>query len=744
MKSTILERRGADCWVGIALLFCSALWACSAEDGQSGESSAIECGRGENRVGDRCVSNSGRRENSDVSATDTTEDSETSAACAGGDQFCLDDETAVVCQPGGIELQIQCSSGQTCQDGSCVETGGCTPGSYAGCEDPHSYRLCDSSGEDFSVVDCPPEAPNCLAGLDECTTLSCVPRTTRCSPEEDSVIEICNEDGDSWSLSDRCDPGLTCESGACLSPCEENAKVASFLGCDYWALDLDNIEERCSAGECREGQTCNTTRNVCEPSAASQQFSVSVSNPNEEEITVTITNSGTAASFTETVAGQTAQSILLERLDVNGSGISRSGYHIETSLPVTVHQFNPSNNVGVFSNDASLLLPSNAGGTEYILVGWPTGPFGTGEHALSYAAVVAVGNDGPTTVTVTPSTSIQGGTGLPTISPGVATDVTLEYGQILSLQTLGTENADLSGTVLSSTQDILVFSGHECAFVPDSPITMFCDHMEQQLFPTDAWGTDYFLAKLAPRGTEVDVLRIVASQDNTALTTTPHAPGLNGLTLDRGEVFEYNTAQSFQITGTNPILVAQFLTGSNHSGIAPSCFNPLRAEDSWCTSSLACPLTCDRGPGYCAVRCTSTAQCEALTGGNVTCNDGYCAGATGIGDPAFSLAVPVNQFRDNYIFLTPADYREDWFTVVVPDGVVLTFDGEPLTTDGYIPIAETGYSYYHHPTSHESGADPAVAHTVTAEQPFGLLVYGYDCDVSYAYPGGLNLEGDSE
>ena len=81
---------------------------------------------------------------------------------------------------------------------------------------------------------------------------------------------------------------------------------------------------------------------------------------------------------------------------------------------------------------------------------------------------------------------------------------------------------------------------------------------------------------------------------------------------------------------------------------------------------------------------------------------------------------------------------------MVPDGVVLTFDGEPLTTDGYIPIAEPGYSYYHHPTSHESGADPAVAHTVTAEQPFGLLVYGYDCDVSYAYPGGLNLEGDSE
>ena len=39
-------------------------------------------------------------------------------------------------------------------------------------------------------------------------------------------------------------------------------------------------------------------------------------------------------------------------------------------------------------------------------------------------------------------------------------------------------------------------------------------------------------------------------------------------------------------------------------------------------------------------------------------------------------------------------------------------------------------------------SDPAQAHTLAGSRDFALQVYGYDCDVSYAYPGGLNLEAE--
>ena len=49
------------------------------------------------------------------------------------------------------------------------------------------------------------------------------------------------------------------------------------------------------------------------------------------------------------------------------------------------------------------------------------------------------------------------------------------------------------------------------------------------------------------------------------------------------------------------------------------------------------------------------------------------------------------------------------------------------------PIVGTGYGIIQAPVQ------PGV-HTVVGSQAFGLTAYGYDCDVSYAYPGGLKLQ----
>ena len=678
---------------------------------------------------------------------DLAEEPETSGPCTPNTATCRDAQTAVRCESGGIEVVTTCISPQTCENGACVDDDSCSPGAFQGCDDPNNVRICNDAGDGYDVEACGDDAPNCIASRDGCTEEVCIPRSTRCNPERPDDSELCNEAGSEWTFIETCSDGDECISGVCGSPCEENAKVASFLGCDYWALDLDNVDEDCDdEGGCRRGE-CNTSTNKCEPSAASQQFAVTVSNPNTDPVDVTIVNFATEAEQTVTVGAQDVRLIALDRLDVDGPTVNNNGYHITTTLPVTMHQFNPANNVGVFSNDASLLLPSNAGGLDYVVLGWPTGPFGSEDAgALGYAAVVAVGTAEATTVTVTSPVPIQGGDDFAEVPADTPTEFVLEYGQVLSLQTLATAGADLTGTRISAGQKILVFVGHECAFVPDDPVTPYCDHIEQQLFPVEAWGTSYFLAKLSPRGTEPDVFRVVAAENGTAITTNPMITGVHGRTMAAGEMFEFEATGGFSISGTKSIQVGQFMIGSAHEGVPASCQNPIAVPApvvtclAWAIGGGG--LTCRTVGGVAYASCSTDEQCQ----GSITTNppaicstDGLCSVGTGIGDPAYMLAVPVAQFRDNYAFFTPADYREDWVTAIVPDDATLTMDGTEVSTDGYVPIAD-GYSLVHISTSNTGGADPARVHTITGTAPFGLQVYGYDCNVSYAYPGGLNLE----
>jgi hypothetical protein len=94
------------------------------------------------------------------------------------------------------------------------------------------------------------------------------------------------------------------------------------------------------------------------------------------------------------------------------------------------------------------------------------------------------------------------------------------------------------------------------------------------------------------------------------------------------------------------------------------------------------------------------------------------------------VAVPNAQFRQDYIVLTPDEYQSDYVTVIAPSGALVNLDGAPLSG----PDASVGgFDIYR-----RSVADGV--HRLDSTVAFGLYAYGYDCDVSYAYPGGLNLE----
>src|SRR4029077_4611991 len=60
------------------------------------------------------------------------------------------------------------------------------------------------------------------------------------------------------------------------------------------------------------------------------------------------------------------------------TALTRHGYRVTSNVPVVAYQFNPLENVDVFSNDASLLKPvealrGSAGTLEdaYVVLGWP-------------------------------------------------------------------------------------------------------------------------------------------------------------------------------------------------------------------------------------------------------------------------------------------------------------------------------------------------------------------------------------
>ena len=107
-------------------------------------------------------------------------------------------------------------------------------------------------------------------------------------------------------------------------------------------------------------------------------------------------------------------------------------------------------------------------------------------------------------------------------------------------------------------------------------------------------------------------------------------------------------------------------------------------------------------------------------------------GSQAIGDPAFLTNVPSSQFRTTYTVLVPGDYIENYLTFIVPINETISLDGS-LANMLPTPIGTTDWGTITMPVT--SGI-----HTAWGSAEFGLISYGYDCTVSYAYPGGLNLE----
>ena len=123
-------------------------------------------------------------------------------------------------------------------------------------------------------------------------------------------------------------------------------------------------------------------------------------------------------------------------------------------------------------------------------------------------------------------------------------------------------DSDLSGTVVTSSKPVAVFSGDDCTLVPDN--TYPCNHLVEQIPPVSFWGKE-FITNPTPNNSGEDEFHIIASKDNTDVNVDWQKKE----TLNKGDKYEISVPwnKTSVITTSNPSLVVQYTSGQ---GVSPS------------------------------------------------------------------------------------------------------------------------------------------------------------------------------
>ncbi|AKV02244.1 hypothetical protein AKJ09_08907 [Labilithrix luteola] len=586
-------------------------------------------------------------------------------------------------------------------------------------------------GKRVTIDDCAARGQVCAPSLLKCTP--CLPNSASCDGFD---VQHCSEDGQSKTKSETCDAtkGIACRDGACHQLCDDATRQHSNVGCEYWGVDLDNAV-------------------TSQGNAAQQQYAIVVSNVQPDLVATVIVEEDTAAigqpQALRTIASarvnpQSLEVFKLGPKEVDGSApgtfntgtntaLSRGAFRVRSDVPIVAYQFNPLENINVFSNDASLLLPTAAlggnGGRSYIVAAWPQTLARSENSAEDFgidlrAFLTIVGTTPDTRVKVTTTARIVPGGPVPNgVEKGGTLDVVLQPFEVLNLET-GNFNADFTGSLIDATKPIAVYVGSEASDAPYfsniAQRSCCADHLETQLTPLRAVGKRYVAGRVPNRTkaiaaagaaisyfNEPEFYRIVSTRSGTTKVTTTLPAPLNSFELvGEGASRTIAAYQDFLVEADNPVLMADVQASQEAAGV----FKKL--------------------PG---------------------------------GDPSLTMVAPVEQWRNDYVLLTPDKYAFDFLVVTAPYAAQVYIDG--LLVDGKVcevaPAdgldAKTRKSdtppflvyrcQLSFPAVDSSVDPPKVSpgrqndgvHHVQSDYPVGVLVYGFDVFVSYAYAAGTDL-----
>ena len=316
-----------------------------------------------------------------------------------------------------------------------------------------------------------------------------------------------------------------------------------------------------------------------------------------------------------------------------------------------------------------------------------------------YMAIVI--QEANTVITLTPTVAMEGLLFEPRFQlrfqPGISyTSSSIAKGNTVLLGA----REDLTGSKISSNKPITFITGHQCGFLP-SNVTA-CDHLTEQLPPAETFGFRFVLVPLLLR--EQDGYKIVVSRDGTTVNLncvdrSGSSVQKDSFSLDEGQFRQLfiHSDRFCMLEASLPIVVVQVSLGHSFDEVIPA-------------------------------------------------------------DPFMVMIPPLGQYRNDYSLIFAESFSinsqdqpvvfKPYLSLSVPSECCnrgqIEFDDGTIPWDIFVDIkCEDGEicacaAQYEVPTAQSRGGH-TVQHSIS-ECTVGVIVYAYEKENSYGYPGGMNVD----
>lgn len=449
-------------------------------------------------------------------------------------------------------------------------------------------------GDRKGGFEAPPSPADVLGGTDAALDdgATCA---LSCSPDLRTVRD-CN-----GREVERCPDTLGCAPGGrCVAPCEASAENKSTLGCEFWAhppagrtplhsldagrghcfavlvvnawsrpakleLELDGTRFDAARHARILGQGASLSplpNDELPPGALGAIFLHARSPAADSDAGAGEDGGGDAESDVTIEHAPCPQGVTAAVVDRQIATFAEAtdtirSFRVGSDVPIAAYTLYPFGGAKAYITSASLLLPTSAWGTNYMLSGGIDSAYG------SFSQILAHADD--THVTIRPRGVLLGNEVLPSADPTKPATYTLRRGQVLQFV-----QPQLSGGALESDKPVGIWGGDYCTNIGTSA----CDSLHQQIVPVGQLGSEYVaVPHSARRGKpEAPRWRMMAAVDGTKLTFDPEiaAATLGSLHLAARDMATFIENKPFVVRSqdeAHPFYAWGYMTGgADHEG----------------------------------------------------------------------------------------------------------------------------------------------------------------------------------